>query len=101
MEMDKTKDETIFEVFRLDKRGEAFTHVGSVVSGDPDIALLTAQECYGRREGCVAIWVVRRSDITKTTSSMEDEFFVNRQKVYRLPALRRKKSKMGDSNDAI
>lgn len=97
--MEKTKEETIFEVFRLDKRGDAFTHVGSVVSGDRDIALLTAQECYGRREGCVAIWVVRRSDITKTTNNMEDEFFVSRQKVYRLPALRKKKSKMGDFND--
>ncbi|MDQ0218095.1 1,2-phenylacetyl-CoA epoxidase subunit B [Peribacillus cavernae] len=98
--MERTKEETIFEVFRMDKRGTPYTHVGSVVSGDPDIALLTAQECYGRREGCAAIWVVRRSNITMTTEEMEDEFTVSREKMYRLPGLRKKKRKKGDGNDS-
>ncbi len=81
-------ENNVFEVFRMDKRGEPYVHVGSVLSADPEIALLTAQECYGRREGCVSIWVVRRADIVATPPEAEETFQINTNKHYRFPRLR-------------
>jgi len=79
-----SKERTTFEVFRMDRWGDPFVQVGSLHAEDPEIALLTAQELYGRREGCVSIWVVRHSDIYATPAEAVEEFQIAKGKTYRL-----------------
>ena len=50
----------IFEVFRQEKKGQAFAHAGSVEAPDAGFAEAWAREQYGRRGESVALWLVRR-----------------------------------------
>ena len=86
--MDKAM--TTYEVFRMDEWGEPFVQVGAVHAEDPEIALLTAQELYGRREGCVRIWVVRHADIYATPAEAIEEFQLSKSKTYRMANFGRK-----------
>jgi ring-1,2-phenylacetyl-CoA epoxidase subunit PaaB len=52
-----------FEVFRRTGHKEPFVHAGTVTASDPDMALMTAKECFLRRREGEHLWVVRRSDI--------------------------------------
>jgi len=53
----------IFEVFRQERKGQAFEHAGSVAAPDLPFAEAYAHEQYGRRGESVALWVVPRDAI--------------------------------------
>ncbi len=57
----------IFEVFRQEKKGAAFTHAGSVAAPDALFAEAFAHEQYGRRHESVALWVVPRDAVREVT----------------------------------
>ena len=53
----------IFEVFRQERRGQAFAHAGSIEAPDLEFAETWAREQYGRRQESEALWVVPRDAI--------------------------------------
>ena len=53
----------IWEVFRQERKGQAFEHAGSVAAPDLAFAEAYAHEQYGRRGESVALWVVPRDAI--------------------------------------
>ena len=53
----------IFEVFRQEKKGQAFAHAGSVEAPDAAFAEAWAREQYGRRQESEALWLVPRDAI--------------------------------------
>ena len=55
----------IYEVFRQERKGQAFAHAGSVEAPDQAFAEWYAREQYGRRGESVALWVVPRDDIVE------------------------------------
>jgi phenylacetate-CoA oxygenase PaaH subunit len=59
----------IYEVFRQERRGQAFAHAGSVEAPDQAFAEWYAREQYGRRGESVALWVVPREAVREV-----DEF---------------------------
>jgi phenylacetate-CoA oxygenase PaaH subunit len=54
---------TVWEVFRQERRGQAFQHAGSVAAPDEHFAEAYAREQYGRRGESVALWVVPRDSV--------------------------------------
>ena len=57
-----------WEVFRQEKDGDPMRHGGSVMAPDAELATHYAREMYGRRQESVRLWVVRRSDVTTSTT---------------------------------
>ena len=55
----------IFEVFRLERKGQPFQHAGSIEAPDETFAEWYAREQYGRRGESVALWVVPREAIAE------------------------------------
>jgi phenylacetate-CoA oxygenase PaaH subunit len=55
----------IFEVFRLERKGQPFQHAGSIEAPDVTFAEWYAREQYGRRGESVALWVVPREAISE------------------------------------
>jgi phenylacetate-CoA oxygenase PaaH subunit len=53
----------IYEVFRQERRGQPFTHAGSLSAPDRLFAETWAREQYGRRQESEALWVVPREAI--------------------------------------
>ena len=53
----------VFEVFRQERKGQAFQHAGSVTAPDRAFAEWYAREQYGRRGESVALWIVPRDEI--------------------------------------
>ena len=53
----------IFEVFRQERRGQAFAHAGSIEAPDLEFAEAWGREQYGRRQESEALWVVPRDAI--------------------------------------
>jgi ring-1,2-phenylacetyl-CoA epoxidase subunit PaaB len=53
----------VYEVFRRHGHKEPFEHCGAVIAPDPEMALITAKECFLRRREAEHLWVVRRHDI--------------------------------------
>ncbi|HEY7018173.1 MAG TPA: hypothetical protein VH297_06855 [Gaiellaceae bacterium] len=53
----------IYEVFRQERRGQAFQHAGSIEAADERFAESYAREQYGRRGESQALWVVARDSI--------------------------------------
>jgi phenylacetate-CoA oxygenase PaaH subunit len=53
----------IWEVFRQERKGQAFQHAGSIVAPDEHFADAYAREQYGRRGESTALWVVPRDAI--------------------------------------
>jgi phenylacetate-CoA oxygenase PaaH subunit len=53
----------IWEVFRQERKGQAFEHAGSVAAPDAAFADAYAHEQYGRRGESVALWVVPREAV--------------------------------------
>jgi phenylacetate-CoA oxygenase PaaH subunit len=53
----------IWEVFRQERKGQAFQHAGSVEAPDEQFAEAYAREQYGRRGESAALWVVERGAI--------------------------------------
>lgn len=54
----------VYEVFGLERHGDPHRHAGSLLAGDPDMAVLLAKELFCRRKEYVQIWVVPRRAIT-------------------------------------
>ena len=57
----------IFEVFRQERKGQPFTHAGSVEAPDAAYADWYAREQFGRRGESVALWVVPRDAVREVT----------------------------------
>jgi phenylacetate-CoA oxygenase PaaH subunit len=53
----------IWEVFRQERRGQAFAHAGSVEAPNLAFADDYAREQFGRRGESVALWVVPRGAV--------------------------------------
>ena len=71
---------TVFEVFRQEKKGQAFQHAGSVVAPDAAFADAWAREQYGRRGESEALWLVPRESIHEVTE-WADEFDLKYRRV--------------------
>ena len=70
----------IFEVFRQERKGQAFQHAGSVEAPDLAFADEYAREQFGRRGESAALWVVRR-DSVHTIEDFVDELQKNYHRV--------------------
>jgi ring-1,2-phenylacetyl-CoA epoxidase subunit PaaB len=53
----------VWEVFRQERKGQAFAHAGSVEAPNLEFAELYAREQYGRRQESTALWVVPRDSV--------------------------------------
>jgi phenylacetate-CoA oxygenase PaaH subunit len=53
----------IYEVFRQERKGQAFQHAGSVEAPTEQFADWYAREQFGRRGESVALWVVPRAAV--------------------------------------
>ena len=72
-----------WEVFHQKKRGEHHIHVGIVHAADEQLALLFAEEQYGRRLKCANIWVIKSSNVFSLGYDDEDMFETTPDKIYR------------------
>ena len=70
----------VFEVFRQDRRGQAFEHAGSLDAPDAAFAEAWAREQYGRRGESVALWLVPR-DALHVVEDWADEFDLKYRRV--------------------
>jgi len=71
---------TIYEVFRQERKGQAFAHAGSVAAPDAGFAETWAREQYGRRGESSALWLVPRAAIHEV-SDWADEFDLKYRRV--------------------
>jgi ring-1,2-phenylacetyl-CoA epoxidase subunit PaaB len=55
----------VYEVFTQAREGQAFSHGGSVIAADDEMAILYAREFYGRRQESKRLWVVPRDAIVE------------------------------------
>jgi phenylacetate-CoA oxygenase PaaH subunit len=62
----------IYEVFRQERKGQAFQHAGSVEAPDDAFAEWYAREQYGRRGESVALWIVRREAIAEVDEFIDE-----------------------------
>src|SRR5256714_3460557 len=53
----------VYEVFRQERKGQAFQHAGSIEAPDERFAEWYAREQYGRRGESTALWVVAREHV--------------------------------------
>ena len=70
----------IFEVFRQERKGQAFAHAGSIAAPDAAFADAWAREQYGRRGESEALWLVPRDTIHEVTE-WADEFDLKYRRV--------------------
>jgi ring-1,2-phenylacetyl-CoA epoxidase subunit PaaB len=70
----------VFEVFRQERKGQAFQHAGSVVAPDERFAEIYAREQYGRRQESVALWLVPREAVSEV-AGFPDEFEMKYRRV--------------------
>jgi phenylacetate-CoA oxygenase PaaH subunit len=71
---------TVFEVFRQERKGQAFAHAGSIVAPDTAFADAWAREQYGRRGESEALWLVPREAVHQVTG-WADEFDLKYRRV--------------------
>jgi phenylacetate-CoA oxygenase PaaH subunit len=62
----------IYEVFRQEKKGAAFTHAGSIAAPEARFAEAFAREQYGRRGESKALWVVPRNAIIEVEDFVDE-----------------------------
>ena len=62
----------VWEVFRRERRGQAFEHAGSVVAPDGAFAEAYAHEQYGRRGESACLWVVPREAIHEVEDFVDE-----------------------------
>jgi phenylacetate-CoA oxygenase PaaH subunit len=62
----------IYEVFRQERKGQAFEHAGSVAAPDAAFAEAYAHEQYGRRGESAALWVVPRGSILEVADFVDE-----------------------------
>ena len=70
----------IYEVFRQERKGQAFEHAGSIDAPDAAFAEAYSREQYGRRGESVALWVVPR-DAVQEIEEFVDELERNYHRV--------------------
>ena len=70
----------IYEVFRQERKGQAFAHAGSVEAPNLAFADEYAREQFGRRGESVALWVVPRESV-HTIEDFVDELQKNYHRV--------------------
>jgi phenylacetate-CoA oxygenase PaaH subunit len=70
----------IWEVFRQERKGQAFVHGGSFHAPDRDFAEAYAREFYARRQESVALWIVPR-DAIESIEEFPDEFDLKYRRV--------------------
>ena len=70
----------VWEVFRREKKGQPFTHAGSIEAPDTAFAEAWAREQYGRRGESVALWLVPR-DAIHDVEGWADEFDLKYRRV--------------------
>ena len=63
---------TVFEVFRQEKKGQPFTHAGSVVAPTAEFAEAFAHEQYGRRHESTALWIVPRDAVHEVDEFVDE-----------------------------
>jgi phenylacetate-CoA oxygenase PaaH subunit len=62
----------IYEVFRQERKGQAFQHAGSFDAPDESFAETYAREFYGRRGESVALWIVKRDEIASVDEFVDE-----------------------------
>ena len=62
----------IYEVFRQERKGQAFAHAGSVEAPNWEFAEAYAREQYGRRGESVALWVVPRDAVLQIDDFVDE-----------------------------
>ena len=62
----------IYEVFRQERKGQAFQHAGSIEAPDERFAEWYAREQYGRRGESTALWVVPREAIIEIDEFVDE-----------------------------
>ena len=70
----------IYEVFRQERKGQAFAHAGSVEAPNDEFAEAYAREQYGRRGESTALWVAPR-DAMLEIEDFADELQKNYHRV--------------------
>jgi phenylacetate-CoA oxygenase PaaH subunit len=62
----------IYEVFRQERKGQAFQHAGSIGAPNLEFAELYAREQYGRRQESTALWLVPREAIDEVSDFVDE-----------------------------
>ena len=62
----------IYEVFRQERKGQAFQHAGSVEAPDVGFADEYAREQFGRRGESAALWVVPRDAVHEIAEFVDE-----------------------------
>jgi phenylacetate-CoA oxygenase PaaH subunit len=62
----------IYEVFRQERKGQAFAHAGSVAAPNREFAEVYAREQYGRRQESNALWLVPRDAIDELRDFVDE-----------------------------
>ena len=62
----------IYEVFRQERKGQAFQHAGSFDAPAESFAETYAREFYGRRGESVALWIVKREEIASVDEFIDE-----------------------------
>ena len=70
----------IYEVFRQERKGQAFQHAGSVDAPDGQFAEIYAREQYARRQESAALWLVPREAVSEI-DEFPDEFEMKYRRV--------------------
>jgi ring-1,2-phenylacetyl-CoA epoxidase subunit PaaB len=78
----------VYEVFARfgDDPQEPIRWVGSVRSGDPELAWHAAKEIYTRREDCTVLWVAQRSHMVVSEPEDAEALRSPSRLGYRVPA---------------
>ena len=81
-------DAHVYEVFARfgDDPQEPIRWLGSVRSGDPELAWHAAKEIYTRREDCTLLWVAQRSAMVVSEPSDAEAMRSPSRLGYRVPA---------------
>ena len=62
----------IYEVFRQERKGQAFQHAGSIGAPNLAFAEVYAREQYGRRQESTALWLVPREAIDEVGDFVDE-----------------------------
>jgi 1,2-phenylacetyl-CoA epoxidase PaaB subunit len=62
----------IWEVFRQERKGQAFAHAGSIAAPNLEFAEVYARELYGRRLVSTALWLVPRESIDELDDFVDE-----------------------------
>ena len=63
---------TVYEVFRQERKGQAFQHAGSIGAPNREFAEIYAREQYGRRQESTALWLVPRDAIDELDDFVDE-----------------------------